>query len=79
MGGVVDETRRNLIKAGVVAVVGSAIGFIAVKREKLMELLKPVNKVELLSAIDREYSVYAERARRKEAELKRWCMEEAAK
>lgn len=75
----VDETRRNLIKAGVVAVVGSAIGFIAVKREKLMELLKPVDKVELLSAIDREYSVYAERAKKKEAELKRWCMEEAAK
>lgn len=77
---VVDEVRRNLLKMGIITVIGSAIGFVAVECEKLMELLKPVDKAELLGAVDKEeYVASIERAKKKEAELKKWCIEEAAK
>lgn len=75
----VDETRRNLIKAGFVMALGSAIGFLAVKRKNLMELLEPVSREELLERPGESYASLAAKARKKQAELKRWCMEQAEK
>ena len=75
----VDESRRNVIKAGMLAVLGSAITVIGVRRDEVINLLEPVAKELLLDVSKPTQRELEVEAKRKEEELKKWCMEEAEK
>jgi len=75
-------TRRELLKAMAVVGGASTISFIAIDREKLRAVLKPVSLEEILgleAEASADESELERKARKKEEEIKKWCSREAEK
>ena len=77
----IDSKRRQLLKAAAVGVGASMVSFIAIERNKLMEVLRPVSLSEIIGFVEAEegLSKYEKRAREREAEIKKICRAEADK
>ncbi len=80
----VDRSRREFLKAAAVAgalAAASTISFVAVDRDRLRAVLRPVSLEEILGEAEAEeqLSPLERRAREKERELKEWCRREAEK
>ncbi len=70
----VDKARRRFIKA---AIAGAAIAFAAFSREELKKMLVPVRLEDIIAEAATGETPLEEKAREKEVEVRRWCMEEA--
>ncbi len=73
---VVDETRRNLLKAAAVVGGASLISFVAVEKDRLRAVLKPVSLEDLLGEAEAAENVseMEKRAAKKTEEMKKLCM-----
>ena len=75
----VDETRRNLLKAAAVAGGASLISFVALDKEKLRAVLKPIDLEDLVGEAEaaESPSELERRAQQKTLEMRKLCQAEA--